>query len=238
MSKDAPAELPADPGRSEKDPRLQPDDAGYATLPVAVLETMGAEYNPRGEMPAHEFEALKAGLAAMGVLDPIIVNRRSPARGWPEGSRPTIVGGHQRVKAARAIGMDSFPVFWVDLDRLEERAGNVALNRIAGVWDLELRGALVGELKLGGFDLSLTGLNTDEIGVDLGWSVETVAPPERIGGGDGSYQQMTFIVSGEHAAVVQAALSKAKQLSPEEGGAESKKSGAALVAIARAFLRG
>lgn len=213
-------------------------DSGSLTLPIAELETMGAEYNPRGPMPEHEFEALKAGLGSMGVLDPIIVNRRSPERGWPEGSRPTIVGGHQRVKAARAIGMDSFPVFWVDLDPMAERAGNVALNRIAGVWDLDLRGALVGELKIGGFDLRLTGLNADEIGVDLGWSVETITPPDRIGGGDGSYQQMSFIVSGEHAAVVQAALSKAKQMTPDEGGAESKKSGAALVAIARAFLRG
>lgn len=215
-----------------------PVETGSNTLPIDVLETMGADYNPRGSMPEHEFEALKAGLASMGVLDPIIVNLRSTERGWPDGSRPVIVGGHQRVKAARAIGMDAFPVFWVDLDPMEERAGNVALNRIAGVWDLELRGALIVELKSGGFDLKLTGLNSDEIGVDLGWSVDPVDPPDRIGGGDGSYQQMTFIVSGEHAAVVQAALAKAKQTAPEEGGAESKKSGAALVAIAKAFLRG
>ncbi len=72
-----------------------------------------------------------------------------------------IVGGHQRVKAAEAEGIEALPVVWVDLDETGERQLNLALNRISGEWDEPALAALLEEL--GSSALDLTGFGSAEI---------------------------------------------------------------------------
>ena len=74
-----------------------------------------------------------------------------------------IVGGHQRVKAAQAEGIDTLPVVHVDLDEPSERQLNIALNRISGEFDTDKLESLLRELDDGGADLSLTGFKDGEI---------------------------------------------------------------------------
>lgn len=78
-----------------------------------------------------------------------------------------IIAGHGRVLAARKLGMDTVPV--VELAHLSEaqkRAYVIADNKLAlnAGWDNDLLALEFAELQELGFDLSLTGFSTDEIG--------------------------------------------------------------------------
>lgn len=121
-------------------------------VPVDRLASMAAPYNPR-RISEHDLGALRRSLRAFGVVEPIVVNQRTGH----------IVGGHQRVVAARAEGLAELPVVHVDLDEAGERQLNLALNRISGQWDQEKLAALLGELRAGGADLKLTGFTEAEI---------------------------------------------------------------------------
>lgn len=60
-----------------------------------------AEYNPR-RIGEDDFKALCKSVGRLGIIVPIIVNR----------SNGVIIAGHQRQKAARAIGMERVPVMY------------------------------------------------------------------------------------------------------------------------------
>lgn len=122
------------------------------TVNTAELAAMAAPYNPR-KMAPRELEALRASLRAFGVVQPIVVNRNGPR----------IVGGHQRVQAAMAEGLEALPVVWVDLDPSQERQLNLALNRIAGEWDEAALAGVLEELRAAGASLDLTGFGGREI---------------------------------------------------------------------------
>jgi DNA modification methylase len=113
---------------------------------------MAAPYNPR-TISDHDLEALARSMAAFGVVEPVVVNRRTGR----------IVGGHQRVKAAQALGIEQLPVVHVDLDESQEKQLNLALNRISGEFDLEKLSDILRELEADGVDLDLTGFTTAEI---------------------------------------------------------------------------
>ena len=97
-----------------------------------------AAYNPR-DISSLSFEGLKESLKKFGFVDPLIVNTRSG----------NLVGGHQRVKAAEAIGLTEVPVVEVDLSPSEEKALNVTLYNpnISGHYTDSL-GDLLREIKL------------------------------------------------------------------------------------------
>jgi DNA modification methylase len=87
-----------------------------------------------------------------GFVDPVIVNDRTGI----------LVGGHQRLKAAKKLGLKDVPVVAVNLDEAEEKALNVALNKISGEWDLDLLRGVLEDVQAAGLDLSLTGFTDDE----------------------------------------------------------------------------
>ena len=121
-------------------------------VPTSQLTEMAAPYNPR-KISDHDLEALRKSLRFFGTVEPIVVNERSGH----------IIGGHQRVRAAKAEGLDELPVVYVDLDEPSEKQLNLALNRISGEWDIEKLGALLGDLDKAGADLALTGFTDVEI---------------------------------------------------------------------------
>ena len=72
-----------------------------------------------------------------------------------------LIAGHARILAARQLGIAEIPVMvaagWSEA---QKRAYVLADNQLAitgSGWDPELLRLELGELKLGGFDLSLTG---------------------------------------------------------------------------------
>lgn len=121
-------------------------------VPTVRLAEMAAPYNPR-KCSDHDMEALRRSLRFFGTVEPIVVNRRSGR----------VVGGHQRIRAAEAEGIDTLPVVHVDLDDPSEKQLNLALNRIHGEFDLDKLAALLSDLELAGADLAFTGFTDDEI---------------------------------------------------------------------------
>ena len=121
------------------------------------LRSMAAPYNPR-QISDHNLMALGRSMTTFGVVEPIVVNKRTNR----------IVGGHQRVKAAEGAGVEQLPVVYVDLDEAQEKQLNIALNRISGEFDVDKLGDLLKELNLAGADLDLTGFTHTEIDELLG----------------------------------------------------------------------
>ena len=116
-------------------------------------ELKAAEYNPREDLQPSdaEYQKIKCSIQKFGYVDPIIIN-----------SDGTIIGGHQRVKVMRELGYDEIDTVVVELNKTDEKALNIALNKISGNWDeAKLKDVLL-ELKLDEFDISLTGFNNDE----------------------------------------------------------------------------
>jgi DNA modification methylase len=119
-------------------------------VPIGELRPDPA--NPRRISDA-ELEALTRSVQEFGLVDPIIARRDG-----------LVIGGHQRLLAARRLGMAAVPVVYVDLSDEQARLLGLALNRISGDWDRELLGRLLADLQaIPEVDLSLSGFGDDEI---------------------------------------------------------------------------
>ena len=112
-----------------------------------------AEYNPRKRLQPgdEEYERLKTSIETFGYVDPIIINADG-----------TVIGGHQRLFVLRDLGYSEADVAVVDLSKADEKALNIALNKISGEWDEEKLAEIFAELDAEGYDLSLTGFGEDE----------------------------------------------------------------------------
>ena len=121
-----------------------------------IDDLKGATYNPRKELKPgdKEYEKLKRSVESFGYVDPIIWNKRTD----------TVVGGHQRLIVMRDLGYTSVEVVEVDLDETNEKALNIALNKVSGEWDAEKLEDLLRELDVEtDFDITLTGFDLDEL---------------------------------------------------------------------------
>ena len=123
------------------------------TLPIAQI--VPAKYNPRKNLTPKdaEYKKLKRSIEKFGYVEPIIINERTG----------NVVGGHQRLKVLQDIGIKEIEVSVVDLSEAEEKALNIALNKISGEWDMPLLKDLLEELDTGAFDVSLTGFDPAEL---------------------------------------------------------------------------
>lgn len=120
----------------------------------AIGELKPAEYNPRKRLQPgdEEYERLKRSIETFGYVDPIIINADG-----------TVIGGHQRLFVLQDLGYAEADVAVVDLSKADEKALNVALNKISGEWDDEKLAALFADLNTDEYDLSMTGYGQDEI---------------------------------------------------------------------------
>ena len=111
--------------------------------------------NPRG-MTDTERAELAGSLEQFGFLQPVIAR----------GSDRLVIGGHQRIEAARQLGWTEVPVIWWEGSDQDARALNLALNKIQGSWDeakladvlAELAGVESLQEALRGFDTTETAL--------------------------------------------------------------------------------
>ena len=119
---------------------------------VAIADLRPDPANQRRISDA-ELEALTRSIQAFGLVAPILA-RREDRR---------VIGGHQRLLAARRLGLETIPVIFVDVDEDQARLLNLALNRIGGTWDEELLARLLADLgKNADVDLSLSGFTEEE----------------------------------------------------------------------------
>ena len=126
--------------------------AELKVLPVSVLKP--AEYNPRKKLKPgdKEYEKIKASIQEFGFADPLVVN-----------ADMTIIGGHQRLTVAMDLGYTEVPCAVVDIDKVREKALNIALNKITGAWDENLLADLLQDIQDSDFDLGKTGFDPPEI---------------------------------------------------------------------------
>lgn len=118
---------------------------------VDIKELRPNPKNPR-KITKAELRKLVRSISEFGFVDPIIVNKNKDRYN-------IIIGGHQRVEAAKVIGMKTVPCTYVDLPEDKEHMLNIALNEISGEWDDEKLYTLLKELQDKDLDLTMTGFD-------------------------------------------------------------------------------
>lgn len=118
-----------------------------------------AEYNPRINLKPGDpdYEKIRRSIQKFGYVDPVIVNHDG-----------TVIGGHQRLKVLKDLGYKEIEVVRLNLSKNDEKALNVALNKISGDWDMGMLSSLLEDLNEDEYDLSLTGFDDDELDSLLG----------------------------------------------------------------------
>jgi DNA modification methylase len=125
--------------------------------------------NPR-RIGDEELEALTRSIRQFGFVQAVLARREDGV----------VIGGHQRLVAARRLGLATVPVTYLDLSIEQARLLNLALNKISGSWDDQLLARLLADLQSSpSVDLSLSGFGEDEIH-DLLRSLETREKKERV----------------------------------------------------------
>ena len=121
-------------------------------LPLKELKP--AAYNPRKKLKKgdKEYEKIKQSLLKFGYVDPILVNEDL-----------TVIGGHQRLTVLKDLDYETAKCVIVKLSKEDEKALNIALNKITGQWDEALLADLLLDLQESDFNLDLTGFEPPEI---------------------------------------------------------------------------
>lgn len=119
-----------------------------------IADMNRAAYNPRVDLRPEdeEYQAIERSLKRHGLVQPIVWNRRTN----------TVVSGHQRLTVLEAQGETEVTVSVVDLDDIQEKELNVALNKITGEWDDDKLSVILNEL---GEEATGTGFTLPEIDV-------------------------------------------------------------------------
>ena len=103
---------------------------------------------------------IAASIREYGWTNPVLV----------DGNRG-VIAGHGRLLAARKLGLTEVPVIELaHLTETQKRAYVLADNRLAlsAGWDEDLLKIELGDLRLDGFDVGLTGFGTEELDAILG----------------------------------------------------------------------
>lgn len=156
-----------------------------------LTELRPAEYNPRKALKPSdpEFKSIAASITELGYSDPIIINADG-----------TVVGGHQRLAVLAHLGYTEADCVIVDLSKEDEKALNIALNKIGGSWDMEKLRETLQDLTLSAIDFPTIGFTYPEVDVILGKDMEE---QERL---PATIERMAFTWSLEQYADVEQAL--------------------------------
>jgi len=120
---------------------------------LKIAELRPALYNPRKDLqPGNdEYEKIKNSILEFGYIEPVIVNNDM-----------TVISGHQRLKVLRELGFNEIDCVVIEVDKTQEKALNVALNRITGEWDMPALAKLLDELRVDDYDFTLSGFDLSE----------------------------------------------------------------------------
>jgi DNA modification methylase len=111
-----------------------------------------SDYNPRIHNENY-LNNLKRSMDTYGYVEPIVWNKKTG----------NIVGGHARYKILKEEGIEEIDVVVVNLEEIDEKALNIALNRVTGDWDESLLQPLTIELHDHGINLETLGFELPEI---------------------------------------------------------------------------
>src|SRR4051812_19261865 len=115
-------------------PNAATDLLQLVQLPIDDLHPDPA--NPR-RIGEAELEALTRSLHEFGFVQPVLARHDDHV----------VIGGHQRLVAARRLGYTTVPVILLDISKEQAQVLNLALNRISGTWDEALLARLLADLQ-------------------------------------------------------------------------------------------
>ena len=121
---------------------------------IDINKLIPATYNPRKDLKPNdkEYIKIKNSIINFGYVEPVSINKDF-----------TVIGGHQRLKVLKELNYEKIECIVVDLDKTQEKALNIALNKISGEWNTEKLENLLQELLQENFDVNLTGFDSEEI---------------------------------------------------------------------------
>lgn len=190
------------------------------TVERSIDELNPADYNPR-HLTEKQAADLRDSMEKYGFVEPVVVNMHKDRKN-------IIIGGHQRVRIAAELGMETVPCVELKLTKDKERELNIRLNKNTGEWDFDLLANYfdAGELEEWGFtDAELffdKDLETDEL-------------PE-LDGEESDFTQVTITLHKDQKILLDDAIRAAKEHDIETGLNENS-NGNAVAFIANAFLR-
>ena len=177
---------------------------------------------------AEQVAQIAASIKEFGFLNPIIIDGDN-----------SIIAGHGRVMAAQKLGIKELPCIEAShLSDTQRRAYIIADNKLAmnAGWDEDMLRIELDELGEMDFDLELTGFSLDEIealGFDEG---EEVGMPDLPDGDREPFQQKTFTLHDDQAAIVDDAVTLARTNPLVDTGLNENSNGNALALICQQWL--
>lgn len=194
---------------------------------AAVADLIPYARNSRTHSEA-QVSKIAASIREFGFLNPVIVDGSSG-----------IIAGHGRIMAAQKLGIETVPVIEAShLTDAQRRAYVIADNRLAldAGWDDEMLRVEFAELEGLGFDMELTGFTLDEIGALDFCEGEEVGMPDLPDGDKEPFQQKTFTLHDEQAAIVDDAVTLARTSPLSDTGLNENSNGNALALICQQWL--
>lgn len=183
--------------------------------------------NSRTHSP-EQVAQIAASIKEFGFTNPILIDEENG-----------IIAGHGRLLAAQKLGIDEVPVIvMAGLTAAQKKAYVIADNKLAlnAGWDDEMLRVEFQELQEMGFDLELTGFSLDEIEEILFDDDCEIEMPELNSGDKEPYQQKTFTLHDEQAAIVDDAVTLARTNPLADTGINENGNGNALALICKQWL--
>lgn len=200
------------------------------TIPIANLYLDPANLRKH---PERNLDAIKASLVRFGQQRPILIDARGVVR-----------AGNGTLLAAKELGWETLEAVRSDLLGSEATAYAIADNRTAELaeWEAAALAQCLTDLLAEDFDLEAAGFNGAELdeliaAVTVPTSEEWSDATGAISAGEKSpFKQITFTISEDQAAMIQAALKAAKDAGPFVDTGNLNSNGNAITRIAEAYL--
>ena len=189
---------------------------------MAVADLVPYAKNSRTHDDA-QIAQIAASIREFGFTNPVLIDA--------DGG---IIAGHGRVLAARKLKLETVPCIMLDhLTDTQRRAYVIADNALAlnSSWNSELLQLELDDLNLDGFDLDLLGLDAPP---DVDALDDMPSLPD---GEKEPFQQKTFTLHDEQAAIVDDAITLARTSPLADTGLNENSNGNALALICAAWLK-
>ena len=182
-----------------------------AEIPIERINP--APYNPRKVLQPGDagYEALVASLSTFGLAEPLVWNERTG----------NLVAGHQRLAILKAQGETTIPVSIIDKSLEEEKALNLAMNKVSGEWDTVKLHDVLHDLHAA-MDLTATGFTVNELAELAASLTEPVPTNHRDAPTEAFTPSLQPKVTPSHVTEADVKHAEAAQAERFEGGREPK----------------
>lgn len=184
--------------------------------------------NPRNNEAA--IDKVAGSIAEFGWQQPIVIDHDN-----------VVIVGHTRLLAARKLGLARVPVVIADhLSPAQVKAYRIADNRVHedSSWDVSMLAVELEDLDTGEIDLSVLGFEPDELERYLVRNINETDFPQLPDGEKPEFEQITFHLHKDQAAVVREAVQRAKDCGLYDDSVNDNANGNALHYVCAQYLSG